>query len=1194
MMNKGNFNYWIGIALLVTVISFLFYKSIFTDLPLNETLATIEEIHDLQVQLHRDLLRYRSDQIQQYDTLNRTLSALDYNITRLNTSSGIDDKAVIEAIHHLDKSIKNQATLVEDFKTHHAILQNSLFYIFNVSTDLYSVKPKTQSKEQLRITAELLTLLLEYNENPQHNIASKIYPLIDQLNHEPDTDTNALINHSLMIIERLPEIDEILNRFNSLNVETQIISLKNIISDLRTTQSNKAQIFNFLLFLFTIYLIFYILYIFISLQKNREKLSSINEKLNSEINLRTRTEKALYQLVSIDKTHHATNDEDRVLYLLDALCTALDVEYAYISKISHSGLNAKIIGSLDHGIFNSDISYPLNNTPCDEVIRNGRLVYNRDFSNYFPECSNKLLSNIESYIGIRLTDKNENIIGIIAIASDRPVADTNLAENILTIATSRAVIELEHQIEIINSKRYKQGLELIDNWIERLITEGYDKDAFFKNICRAAQEITQSQLATFPVIDNQQESYHFLAASGLQSGQLEDTVLDVDDGGLCSWAILNNKNLLINDVATDQRARKQLSEGFNIKAALVTPVTLKDKPYGAIAVFRCCDDFDDIDEQLITQFSQSVQMAIINMQLVNDMRSERERAEVTLRSIGDAVITTNIHGEIEYMNHVAETLTAWSLKEAKNRPVQEVFRIEDMDTGEPIHDVVMSCIDESITINKSILSLINKQGNKKGIESSIAPILKTSGNAEGVVIIFHDETQRRQLEKSIKHQAAHDPLTDLLNKEAFENELSDHVYDATINSKKHILCYLDLDRFKLINDTAGHSAGDQCLIQVTSVIQSCIRSGDCLGRLGGDEFGLILKNCTHKNAKTITEKIIDSIDRMEFTWDDCNYRVSVSIGINPLDSNTLDAADALRKADLACYAAKDRGRNQACFYEDQVSDSLHHHKENYWIERINEAVDNNRLRLYAQKIITLNSKLAQNNHVEILARLLDQNDQLLSPDTFIPDAERYNLMPLVDKKIISKTFSFMNRFSAQDENNTCFSINLSGDTICNKTIASHIKQAADALNIDARQVCFEITEKSVIKNMRAAKTLMKTLKADGFRFAISDFGGDLSSFQYLKKLPVDYLKINGKYVSDMVNNNLDHAMIAAINQACHILGIKTIAEHVENEQILSKLQKINVDYGQGYGIEQPKPLEEVVAFRDTKKSPDLKIVHNKP
>lgn len=1187
-MKKGRLNHWIGFTLLISVISFFFYKTSFSDMPLDETLFTIEEIQDLQVQLHRDLLRYRSNQIKGYDTLNNTLLTLNKNISYLSNISTANEKIIIVPVSSLKKLVDHESLLVEDFKTHHSILQNSLSYIFNTSKELYS--EKTKIKHKPRTTAELITLLLEYNENPENNIANKIYPLIDVLNIEPDIDTNALINHSLMIIERLPEIDEILARFNSLNVENQIILLKGIISDLRNKQNNNAKIFNILLFISTIYLIFYILYIFITLQKNKDKLSNSNTRLNNEVKLRQKTEKALYQLVNIDK--NCNNNEDKILFLLNALCNALDVEYAYISKTNTTGKTADVLGILDHGIFSSNISYQTKNTPCEEVLKYGRLLHNHDFSNYYPDNNEILIKNAVSYIGISLVNKNKKIIGIIAIASDSPIKDTNLAENILSISTPRAIIELENQIETNNSKRYQNGLSLIDNWIARLITEGYDKEAFFKNICHAAQEITNTQIAAFPALNNNNEKISFLSSSGTQSELFKDFTVDINNGGICAWTILNNKNQLINDLSSEPCIKKQPFNQLNIKSALLTPVTLNDEPYGAISVFRTNGDFDKIDEQLMTQFSQSIQMAIINMQLVSDIKTERERAEVTLHSIGDAVITTNKNGTIEYMNHVAESLTAWSLNKAKNKDVQDIFRIVDIETGEAIHDVVISCVMDGITINKSILMLVSKDGTKKDIESSISPILNTSGKAEGVVIVFHDETQRRQLENTIKYQASHDTLTDLLNRGAFDIELSNHVHDAINNDKNHVLCYLDLDRFKLINDTAGHSAGDQCLIQVTSLIQSCIRSDDILGRLGGDEFGLILKNCSQEVTLKITNNIVKMIAEMQFNWDDCDYNLGVSIGVAPLDKHTQDSKEAIRKADLACYTAKDQGKSQTYVYEEQDSELIRRQEETYWATRITEAIEKNRLQLFAQAIVSLKNKNPQNRHVEILVRLLDEENRLVTPDAFIPAAERYNLMQLIDRKVIFETFLFINERSDKNENNTLYSINLSGNTLGDKGIIEYINDTAEKFDINTKQICFEITETAAIKNLQKAKDLIKELKSYGYKFALDDFGSGLSSFQYLKTLSVDYLKIDGSFVADMVNNKIDHAMVAAINEVGHIMGIETIAEYVENDQIIKKLQELNVDYGQGYGIEQPEPIREVLPLNE-KELPTLKIIHHK-
>jgi len=1190
---KNENNHWASIVLLVIVISFLFYKTLLSNLPLNEMLYTTEETQNLQVQLHRDLLRYRNNKINQYDTLNNKINALNKNINALADYESIVQELKLSEINHLSKKIDQQADLVEDFKTHHSILKNSLLYIFNISGDLYSMYQESNTKEKLQIKAELITLLLEFKENPTHYNANKVYPLIDKLNIKSDRDTNALINHSLIIIERIPEIDNILTQFNKLNIEEKIVSIKNRLNKSIAKQSNQSQIFNVLLFLFTAYLIAYIIYIFINLQRRKQEISNSHKKLSTEIALREKTEKALYQLVEIDKNGN-NSDEDRILYLLKALCNALDVEYAYISQIKSSGLSAKLLGLLDHGVFKSKIEYDINDTPCEEAIKNRRLVYNKDLPKYFPNCSLNLLPQAESLIAVSLTDKKENVLGVLAIASKSPILDTNLAENILSIIKPRAVLELEHQIEISNNKRYELGLSQIDEWIARLITEGYEKDIFFKNICLAAQEITNSQLATFPILNKTTDTYYFHAVTGLESRTFENVAADTSDTDFFSSTISQNKNKHISDLSHDASTTSIDFSKTRLQSALLSPVTLEDKPYGAIAVFRTDLDFDHVDIRLLTQFGQSVQMAIMNMRLLSLIKSERERAEVTLHSIADAVITTNTNGEVEYMNNVAESLTAWTLGDAKNKKIQEIFRIEDIDTGEAIHDIINVCLIDGVPINKSILRLVSKNGNHKDIESSISPILNTSNEIEGIVIVFHDESQRRQLENTVKYQATHDTLTDLLNRSAFDLELSNSLHDIkNDNKKQHILCYLDLDRFKLINDTAGHNAGDQCLIQITELIQSCVRSEDILARLGGDEFGLILKNCTLDSALKITNNIVKSISNMDFNWDACDYKLGISIGIHALDESIKNTTEAIRRADLACYTAKDLGKGQVYVYREQDCEMAQRQEEALWASRVRDAIENDRLRLYAQPIVSLNKKPSDEKYVEILVRLLDQDDQLMLPDAFMPAAERYNLMHLIDKKVIFETFSFITENLSATKNTSHFSINLSINTLRDKGLANYIKDLVEKFDIDPKMICFEIAEIAAIKNLKQTQAIIKDLSAIGFKFALDNFGSSFSSFQYLKNVSIDYLKIDGGFVADMVNNNIDRAMVSAINEVGHIMGIETIAEFAENDQIIKLLKEIKTDYAQGYGIAQPLPIKEIFSIEEKATSPSLKVIDNK-
>ena len=1186
-MIKGKINQWVGIALLISVICFFYYKSTITELPLADTLDNIGAMEKLQVQLHRDLLRYRNNQIQYYDPLNQTLSQLRQHMQALTRDKVLQNSINRLSFERLQQSIERQDMLVEDFKTHLSILQNSLSYLYNASKEIYAAID-AHATADARVKAELITLLLEYNENPQQDIARRIYPLIDKLNVNPDSDTNALLIHSLIIIERLPEIDSILQAFNTLDTEHQIAHIREALQQRQKAQDERSQIFNSLLFVCSLYLVVYIAFIFISLQKSRDRLSRANNKLNHEIDVRTRTEKALYNLVDIDK---GDNDDDEIHNLLKALCKALHVNSAYVSMVPPGKPEGEIIGLLCGDDYRSGIRFRLSGTPCEEVMIHHRLVHPGGLANYFPEWRFPCIDRPESYVGVSLDDKNRKIHGLLAVVDDKPIRDPVLAESILSLATSRAIIALHKRIETHNTQRYQRGLELIDAWIARLITEGINRQIFFDNICKAACEIVGAQLAAFPVI-SQNEQYHFIAANGHRDEILRDQYLSLKENSLCARAIRENRTLVINDLYAEPSVSLSLCEQLEAGMAMVTPVTIKGQAYGALAVYRQQQDFDDIDEQLIVQFGQSVQMAIINMQLVNDIQSERERAEVTLHSIGDAVITTNVQGQIEYMNQVAENLTAWSLAEVKGQPVQHVFRILDLDTREPIHDVVKSCLDEGIGINKSTLILLTRNDNEKDIESSISPILNTAGKVEGIVIVFHDETQRRQLEKTIQYQAEHDPLTDLLNRDAFDRELNTQVFDARSNDRTHVLCYLDLDRFKLVNDTAGHSAGDQCLIEITSLIQSNIRGDDILGRLGGDEFGLILKNCSIESALKITNNISHAIRKFQFNWEGCDYKLGVSIGIVPLDGNTRDSAEAIRQADLACYTAKDQGRGQVYVYEEQDSELIRRQEETYWASRINEALDNNRIRLYAQPIVPLGKRAHARPHYEILVRLLDADNQLVQPGAFIPAAERYNLMGIIDRRIIYDTFRFIQSGQANGHD-ACFSINLSGNSLNEGDISQYIADLIDEFDIVAQDICFEITETSAIKNLQNARNLISDLKKIGCQFALDDFGSGLSSFQYLKNLGVDYLKIDGSFVADMVNNTVDQAMVAAINEIGHVMGIKTIAEYVENDQIMQKLEAIGVDYAQGYGIAQPQPL--AAFFGETARFPaqQLKLVVNK-
>jgi diguanylate cyclase (GGDEF)-like protein/PAS domain S-box-containing protein len=1172
---KQHVNHTIGILLVIPLLIFFFYKSISisSSNPFDDTSAVTSEIKSLQVKLHREILRHRTNRTHQYDTLNesvRQVSSLNESLLPGTGSYANENSELEKELEILKNSIVQQAVLIEKFKTSNSIMQNSLHEYTRLNTEIQAgSNVNNNNAVSAALLGKLSNLLLEYNQKPGHETALKIYPVLDKLDIHPDPELNTLVNHGRIIIEKRPLIDDIIESLGSLDIEQKIKKVEQLLAKNQARLDQYALIYNSLLFFASLYLLGYLAYMFLILKQNKNTLEISNEKLNREIVERTKTEKTLYRLV---KETSSFNDKDFVRNILLALHKALGYRYAYVSLAPQSNNHeATISGLVDNGNFQANINYNFKGTPCEEVLHHGRLVHNRDFKNYFPDWDGSYISDAESFIGITIKDENNQVTGLLAVADDKAINNTNLAEQILSLTASRTSAELLRHAAMQDSERYHTGLESIDTWLLELISCAGDTELFYKKVCAAVREIANASMASVSLLDETGENYIYAAASGRKSSHLTGTSHALGDGSLCSWSMSNKKALHIDDVNTDIRARRQHLNRYHVKSAYVTPIYLNEAIFGAIAVFRDAMPFDHIDRQLINQFAQRVQLAVANMHLVNDIATEKERAEFTLHSIGDAVITTNTDGNIEYMNHVAERLTGCKLPAVNKQAVQNVFRILDQDTRKPVHNVIEACLTEGTSINNSMNVLISTDGSERSIESSVSPILNRTGHVEGAVIVFHDETERRRMENIIRHQATHDTLTGLMNRHQFNIELKQQIDHARTHNSKHVLCYLDLDHFKQVNDTCGQAAGDELLKQISSRLHNVIRLGDILARLGGNEFGLILQNCPVTVAGEIAEKIIHSISSYDFSWEGSKFAIGVSIGIVPVTSQTGSINEVMKHADVACYTAREQGQNRAYVYDQQGNEAGHHHEEFHWASRISDALEQDRFKLYAQSIHPLDPASNNHTHIEILVRMEDENGRLLPPASFIPAAERYQLMGAVDQHIIRQSFKFI---SANVHEDICFSINLSVNSLNDDRLAAFIKQCINEFEIQARLICFEIPEASAVSNLSKTTNLVEKLSTEGFKFAIDDFGGSLSSFNYLKDLPVDYLKIDGGFVRDMVNSKMDHAMVAAINQAAHVLGIRTIAEFVENDDIIEQIQLVGVDFAQGYGISRPEPLSD--------------------
>lgn len=447
-------------------------------------------------------------------------------------------------------------------------------------------------------------------------------------------------------------------------------------------------------------------------------------------------------------------------------------------------------------------------------------------------------------------------------------------------------------------------------------------------------------------------------------------------------------------------------------------------------------------------------------------------------------------------------------------------------------------------------------------------------NSSLIYAVAKDVTKVYEMQQQLLWQAKYDHLTGLINRREFEQQIIKHIALAKTNKKQHAFCYLDLDRFKVINDICGHSIGDKLLIKITNLIKAELEEQHILARLGGDEFGIILKNCSLKKAELIAHKIRKKINKVRLNYQEKNFYLSTSIGIVAINENSLNFSGLLTAADTACYTAKQQGRNWVRIYSAEEQEFAQQIGDKHWISKLNLALEKNNFCLYCQKITPLQDNVGA-EHYEILLRLLDLEGNVISPMAFIPAAERYDLMPNIDRWVISKFFaSYQNYCQSKSSSikDRIYTINLSGASINSEQFFYFLKEQFAIYKINPKNICFEITETIAIANLTKAAKFINEIKALGCSFALDDFGSGMSSLTYLKNLPIDYLKIDGNFVKNIVNDPVDRATVECFNRIGEIMNIQTIAEFVENDAIISQLKKIGVNYAQGYGIDKPAPL----------------------
>jgi diguanylate cyclase (GGDEF)-like protein/PAS domain S-box-containing protein len=556
---------------------------------------------------------------------------------------------------------------------------------------------------------------------------------------------------------------------------------------------------------------------------------------------------------------------------------------------------------------------------------------------------------------------------------------------------------------------------------------------------------------------------------------------------------------------------------------------------------------------------------------------EKESAQITLRSIGDGVITTDAECNVEYINPVAEELTGWKVDDASRRPIDEIFRGFHEETCEPLENPLSVSIRRTRSI-KSVRPtlLIRRDGNELYIESTASPIRDGKGDVTGGVLVFHDVSESRELNRRLSYHASHDILTGLVNRTEFESRLERALKSAKAREASYALCYLDLDQFKIVNDSCGHSAGDALLGQLGALLKSKIRWRDTLARLGGDEFGVLLESCSLDEALKTAEVLRLAISEFKFMWDDRSFRLGVSIGVVPITADNEDVAALLSAADSACAAAKEAGRNRIHSFQENDIDLMRRRREMQWAARINNALEDNRFELFRQTIKPLQTD-EDGAHYEILLRMRDETGGIIAPGLFIEAAERYSITPSIDRWVIKNAFRWLVSEADERERLVLCSINLSGQSLGDEKFLPFVVEQFQMSGLDATKICFEITETAAIASYSQANRFINALKELGCKFALDDFGTGLSSFGYLKHFPVDFLKIDGSFVKEILHDPIDREMVRSINEIGHLTGKQTIAEFAENEEIITMLKGMGIDYAQGYGVAEPKRVTRAVA-----------------
>lgn len=791
-----------------------------------------------------------------------------------------------------------------------------------------------------------------------------------------------------------------------------------------------------------------------------------------------------------------------------------------------------------NGEFVDNVRFALAGTPCEEVLKGNVRFYSQGIQALFPEDEELITMDAEGYLGCPIISSSGHILGHIAIIDTIPLKNEQELITVVQAFASLASSEFERselsQALVTSNERFAKALEV------------------------SPDAVVITRLADGQILEAND------ACTKLTGYQKEE--------------LIGKTTLGLNIYSVDDREE------------IISRLEKDGKYVNFESILRRKDG------KVLNTLSSAVVLEIKGepciFAIVHDMTKRKKReialkeSENRFRALYDAnpamFFTINQDNAIVSVNEFGAEKLGYRVNDLIGRSKMDIIFSEDR---EDYQNKIEACfLDSKNTHNWEIRKVKNNGSIIWSRES--ARVINDVDGSQTLLIVSEDITDAHKLSQQLSYQASHDALTGLVNRREFEIRLERLVHGGEGSGEEHALCYLDLDQFKVINDTCGHLAGDELLRQLGALFKSKVRKKDTLARLGGDEFGVLMENCSLEQAQRVAHDLRELVEEFHFVWADKRFSIGVSIGLVPIDdSGGSTATDILSAADASCYAAKDAGRNRVHVYHPEDIDLAVHRGQMQWVSKINHALEEDRFRLYLQPIVSLSEEDKDKKHYECLVRMIDKKGKIILPGAFLPAAERYDLSTKIDRWVFESAYTWLAKRPGKHKNLISCSINLSGHSLNNEEFLNYIVNKLNEGKVLPSNICFEITETVAISSLSNAIKFMEILKNKGCFFALDDFGSGVSSFGYLKNLPVDFLKIDGMFIRDMINDPIDLEMVRSINEIGHVMGKKTIAEFVENKETLERLKELGVDYAQGYYMGKPRAVKvPVLKSSDRKKT----------